>query len=87
MDIFSDAVSHFTDIPQEFIKKYINNLSRTNGKNGLLFDYIMDIDFPEIEALILLNDLKSGDLDSTIDFFNNSFEIIREEESRQAIAN
>jgi hypothetical protein len=87
MDIFTDAVSYFTNIPPEFIKGYLKTYSIANGNKGDLLDYIMDIEFPEIEAIVLLHDLKSGDLESTIRFFNNSFDIIRTEELRQALVN
>jgi len=87
IDIFSDAVSHFTNIPQEFVKDYIKSFSRLNGRKGVLIDEIMNVDFPEIEALILLSDLKSGDLNSTMNFLTNSFDVIRQEEIRQSMVN
>ena len=87
IDIFSDAVSHFTNIPQKFIKDYIKSFSRHNGRKGMLIDQIMNIEFPEIEAIVLLSDLKSGDLNNTLRFFNNSFDVIRQEEMRQALVN
>lgn len=87
IDIFSDAISHFTNIPQDFVKDYIKSFSRLNGRKGALIDQIMSIDFPEVEALILLNDLKSGNLDNTLKFLMNSFDVIRQEESRQALVN
>ncbi|MFH1049928.1 MAG: hypothetical protein V1779_03240 [bacterium] len=87
IDIFSDAVAHFTNIPQEYIKDYIKSFSRLHGRKGLLIDQLMNVEFPEIEALILLQDLKSGNLDNTLNFFNNSFDVIRQEELRQAMVN
>lgn len=87
IDIFSDAISHFTNIPQDFVKDYIKSFSRLNGKKGVLIDQIMNIDFPEVEALILLNDLKSGNLDNTLRFLMNSFDVIRQEEIRQSLVN
>jgi hypothetical protein len=87
IDIFSDAVSHFTNIPQDFVKDYIKSFSRLNGRKGVLIDEIMNIEFPEIEALILLSDLKSGDLKSTMNFLTNSFDVIRQEEIRQSMVN
>ncbi|ROL60187.1 hypothetical protein D9V86_09690 [Bacteroidetes/Chlorobi group bacterium ChocPot_Mid] len=87
IDIFSDAISHFTNIPQDFVKDYIKSFSRLNGKKGVLIDQIMSIDFPEVEAMILLNDLKSGNLDNTLRFLMNSFDVIRQEEIRQSLVN
>jgi len=87
MDIFTDAVSYFTDIPQEFIKTYIKKYIQSNSEQSVLLEEILNIDFPEVEGLILLSDLKSGDLKSTINFFNNSLNIIRKEENRMAMVN
>ena len=87
MDIFTDAVSHFTRIPPDFIKGYLKSFAIDQGKQGDLLNYVMQIDFPEIEAAILLSDLKSGDLQSAIKFFGKSFDVIRQEEQRQALVN
>jgi hypothetical protein len=87
MDIFTNAVSHFTCIPPDFIKGYLKSFTNKQGEQGELLNYIMQIDFPEIEAAILLSDLKSRDLQSTIKFFSNSFDAIRQEEQRQALVN
>jgi hypothetical protein len=87
MDIFTDAVSYFTNIPPDFIKGYLKNYVGVSENNADLLNYIMDVEFPEIEAIVLLNDLKSGSLEATISFFNNSFQVIRNEEQRQAIVN
>ncbi len=87
MDIFTNAISHFTSIPPDFVKGYLKTFTIAQGNKGELLNYIMQIDFPEIEASILLSDLKSGDLQTTIKFFNNSFDVIRQEEQRQALVN
>ena len=87
VDIFTTAVEHFTDIPREFIKQYIERYSSQNGRKGELLKYVMQIEFPELEGTILLRDLKAGNLASTINFFNNSFNIIKQEEYRQTIVN
>ena len=87
VDIFSNAISHFTNIPEEFVRDYLENFVRSEGYDTELMNYILDIDFPEIEGAILLQDLKTGDLQSTIKFFSNSFNVIKEEEQRQAMVN
>lgn len=87
IDIFSGAVEHFTDIPQEFIIEYIKDYAIANGKKGQLLEYIMNIEFPEFEAIVLLNNLKSSNIESVMTFFNNSLDVIVKEECRQAIVN
>ena len=87
VDIFSNAISHFTNIPEEFVRGYLENFVQSQGFNAELLDYILEIEFPEIEGAILLQDLKSGNLESTVNLFSNSFKVIQEEEQRQAMVN
>ncbi len=87
LDIFSEAISHFTNIPKEFVVGYLKRYVETNDKDSELLDYILGIEFPEIEGAILLNDLKCGDLNTVISFFQKSFKVIKDEEQRQALVN
>lgn len=87
LDIFSEAISHFTDIPKEYVVGYLKRYIANNGEDSELLNYILGIEFPEIEGAILLNDLKCGDLNTVINFFQKSFKIIKDEERRQALVN
>ncbi len=86
-DIFSEAVSYFTDIPKDFVLSYFEKYEISNKNKEKLFRYVMDIDFPEREGNILLDDLKSKGLYETIGFFNRSFKLIKDETVRQASLN
>jgi len=87
LDIFSDAISYFTDIPKEFVEEFLIQYSEDDEEKAQLIDYIMQIEFPDSVGCMLLEGLKSKNLEDTIDFFNSSFKMIRQEEMRQSILN
>lgn len=88
IDIMSNAISHFTEIPSDFVKNYINRLSdKKDDRSVRLLNSVMDVEFPEVEGNILLEDLKQKDLNDTIGFLMNSLNAYHKEIIRQSIVN
>ncbi len=86
IDILSESVSHFTDIPKDFVKEKFEKFESNKIPKSLLV-YIYQIEFPELEGEILLEDLKDKNLSDTIKFFIDSIKMIRQETERQARLN
>ena len=86
IDIISESISHFTDIPVEFVKTKFNLFDQSH-KDKELLDMVLAVDFPEREASILLDDLKKGSLKGTIAFLIESISILKKETEIQSIVN
>lgn len=87
LDIFSGAMSHFTNIPEDFIKSHLVNLESRDDKQSRLMKTLMNTWFPTTEGHQLLEHLKSKDLSETISFLIDSLNIQRNETIRQSILN
>ncbi len=87
IDLISDAIAHHTNVPLEKVKNQFHKKLGREDRDAILLRAVMNIRFPLIEGKILLEDLKSKDLNDTIDFFFQSLRLIRAETMRQALLN
>lgn len=88
IDIMSDAISHFTHIPKDYVKTYIRKLGCVNDDTSVqILESVMQVEFPNPEGETLLEDLKNKDLTDTITFLVNTLQIYRNEVIRQSIVN
>ncbi len=87
LDIISEALSEKTNIPKEFVVKFVAKYCASSGQDGELLRYVMSVQFPEEEAQILLSDLKKKSIEELTFYISQSIKILRQEEKRQAILN
>ena len=87
IDLISDAIAHHTNVPFEKVKNQFHRKLSSEDRDAILLRSIMNIQFPVTEGSILLEDLKSKDLNDTIDFFFQSLQLIKAETLRQALLN
>lgn len=87
LDIISDSISHFTEIPQDFIKLHFERLMNSTNENTSLLWSMMKVEFPEKEGIILADYLKSLELVNTMQYISNSMKLYQNELYRQASYN
>ncbi len=87
LDIVSDSISHFTDIPPEFIKSRFEKLVDSSSRNGRLLKSLMKVEFPESEAMVLAGYLKSLTLENAIMYIGNSLKMYNDEMLSRSIFN
>lgn len=87
LDIITDSISYFTEIPQEFIKMHFERMLDSGSKDTALLKSLMNVEFPENEGMVLANYLKSLELENTINYISNSMKLYNNEIVRQATYN
>lgn len=87
MDIICDSISHFTEIPPQFIRMHFERMLNDGNKDTDLLKSLMNVEFPETEGMILADYLKSLELENTINYISNSMKLYNNEIVRQASYN
>jgi hypothetical protein len=87
LDIISESIAYFTEIPKDYIKLHFERLMNSTNEDTSLLWSMMKVEFPEKEGIILADYLKSLELVNTMQYISNSMKLYKNELYRQASYN
>lgn len=87
LDILSDSISHFTEMPRNFVVDMIKEAMIRKEKGTDLLRTLMEVRLSEAEGRKIISKLKEKNLSNTISFIAGLMNHMKMETERQSMLN